>query len=440
MIDERILHGLKRSLEEMKKQGQVPSKSQLDKEYLTFRQRFSPDALQQLEGDALLNAMHAHGNRDSLVYWLEFKDDDDFHGGTFGGIGGGAANKFGIWRRKEDGQWMAADGMREISTEEAVAVANRNRDQFARGCDALQRMPQGGDEDAYRALQKEMDRVAPDVSNSAWGHKYFHMMFPEKIEDYHSLQFQRFYLVKLLQSPPENDGRYLVGGRYVALAMALDLPMTLATRVLSVHYGRPHGYWRVGTSDGTASRNRWGLMRDGSCVAVGWPAVGDLSELEPTREGREKLRSMMQQHYPSTPQAVGRAMQQLFNFRRAISEGDLIVAMDGATVLAIGRAVGLYQFDASSDFCHRIPVEWLSMNEWKLPQPEGRQTTCREIKLTQNRIEIERRLLGAAPVVVVKSVQTPPTQGRMGAVRMPHWAAICMHRYSFSGNCGNAAV
>jgi len=27
--------------------------------------------------EALLNAMHAHGNHDSLVYWLEFKNDDD---------------------------------------------------------------------------------------------------------------------------------------------------------------------------------------------------------------------------------------------------------------------------------------------------------------------------------------------------------------------------
>ena len=36
--------------------------------------------------------MHAlHGNYDSLVYWLEFKNDDEFPTRQFGSIGGGTA-------------------------------------------------------------------------------------------------------------------------------------------------------------------------------------------------------------------------------------------------------------------------------------------------------------------------------------------------------------
>jgi 5-methylcytosine-specific restriction enzyme B len=39
-----------------------------------------------------------HGRQDSglrcLAYWLEFKDDDEFAGYRFGGIGGGSAMKF----------------------------------------------------------------------------------------------------------------------------------------------------------------------------------------------------------------------------------------------------------------------------------------------------------------------------------------------------------
>jgi len=42
--------------------------------------------------------MHDHGNRDSLVYWLEFKDDEEFPA-SFGSIAGGSALKFGIYRR-----------------------------------------------------------------------------------------------------------------------------------------------------------------------------------------------------------------------------------------------------------------------------------------------------------------------------------------------------
>jgi len=36
--------------------------------------------------------MHDHGNRDSLVYWLEFKDDEEFPA-IFGSIAGGSALK-----------------------------------------------------------------------------------------------------------------------------------------------------------------------------------------------------------------------------------------------------------------------------------------------------------------------------------------------------------
>ena len=56
----------------------------------------------------LLETMHTHGNKDSLVYWLEFKNDEEFPA-RFGSIAGGSAFKFGIFRRKETGTWVTAD-------------------------------------------------------------------------------------------------------------------------------------------------------------------------------------------------------------------------------------------------------------------------------------------------------------------------------------------
>lgn len=395
MIDDLVMQGLKKTLEEMKSQEKLPSQAQIDRDYASFRQRFGPDVLRRLDGEELLNTLHAHGNRESLVYWLEFKDDDEFHGYGFGSIAGGSANKFGIWRRKEDSVWVAADGhdQRELSLEEAIAIARRNRDQFIKGCEALQELPQDGNDQAYMALQQELDRVAPDVSDSAWGHKYFHMMFPNKLDDYHVLQFQRFYLIKLLQNPPEGEGRYLAGGRYVALAKAIGLPITMATGVLIARYGRPYRSWRIGTSDGNEPRNQWGPMRENNCVAVGWPDVGDLTSIEHSRGGREKLKSLMQEHYPKAPQAVGRATQQLFNFRGAIAEDDMVVAMDGGTVLGIGKVTGRYEYEPSSSFPNHLPVDWLSLDEWKPAQPEGLQTTVHELKTVPKLIEIERHLI-----------------------------------------------
>ncbi len=103
------------------------------------------------------------------------------------------------------------------------------------------------------------------------------MLYPNKLDDYHNPDFQRYHLIKLLQVPPGGHGRYIVASRYVALANALGIPLNNLTQVLNERDGNPHEYWRIGTSDGTEPRNRWPLMRDGRFVAAGWSELGDLS-------------------------------------------------------------------------------------------------------------------------------------------------------------------
>lgn len=63
------------------------SPDQLNGYDATSRSRFGPEQLGGLNGEALLETTHAHGQRDSLVYWLEFKNDEEFPA-RFGGIFG----------------------------------------------------------------------------------------------------------------------------------------------------------------------------------------------------------------------------------------------------------------------------------------------------------------------------------------------------------------
>lgn len=97
---------------------------------------------------------------------------------------------------------------KDLTVQEAVAFARKHRDQFLRGVDALRRLPAQGTDNEYRTLQEELDRDAPDVSDLAWGHKYFHLIMPDKLDDFHSPDWQRFHLLKMLQLPPAGDGRY----------------------------------------------------------------------------------------------------------------------------------------------------------------------------------------------------------------------------------------
>ena len=258
IMDKKVVSEVKKVQAMLNNEGKLLPKPQLGGFYDTFRRRFSPDRLKNLDGEALLEEIHNHSNRDSLVYWLEFKNDEEFPGMTFGSIAGGSALKFGIYRRKETGIWMkgSPQNQQELSIEEAIKVARNHRDQLIRGAELLGRLPVNGSDSDYATLQQDMDRLVPDVSDSSWGHKYFYMLRPDKLDDYHNPDYQRFYLIKLLQEPPQEDGRYIAAERYVAIARELDMPINHLTTILTNMNESPYRYWRIGTSDGTQPRNR----------------------------------------------------------------------------------------------------------------------------------------------------------------------------------------
>ena len=161
-----------------------------------------------------------------MMYWLEYKNDDEFSTISFGGIGGGSALKFGVFRRKETGNWAVAGKgniPEEITVGQAVEIAQKQRDQLLRGIDLLGTLAGDAGDESTAHFRTNLERLAPDVSNFAWAHKYFHLMFPDKLDDFHNEDWQRFYLRKVLQQPPS-----LSRIRYVcADAVMLQWPWSL---------------------------------------------------------------------------------------------------------------------------------------------------------------------------------------------------------------------
>ncbi len=414
-LDKRIAHELRERYRSLEGEGKFLSDKQLTEYYNTFRSRFGPDRLKNLDGEALLNLMHDIGNKDSLVYWLEFKDDEEFPSTRFGSIAGGSAFKFGLFRKKETGTWTsgAPNNPVKLSVEQAVEIAKRHRDQLIRGVEVLERMPENGTDADYNNLQQQMNRVAPDVSNLAWGHKYFSLLYPEKLDDFHNPDYQRFHLIKLLQLPPQGEGRYLVAGRYVAIARELNLSINNLTTLLNRRDGNPYSYWRIGTRSYPDKRDFWDMMRDTNCVAIGWSDVGDLSTVTNDRAGKESIRQALLSRDPQiNPASVGKAAQQIFHFRWTIATDDLVLASNGGTVLGVGRVTGGYTYDPSGDFPHRRPVEWLSVEPWQQPdqQPdiEGKLTTVFKLRKDKNLLEAEKLIYGTPPVNQPVVSPTPP--------------------------------
>jgi 5-methylcytosine-specific restriction protein B len=382
--------------------GELPSRSSLDLYYGTFRQRFGPEVLRAHDGEALLSLMH-ETSPDGMVYWLEFKDDAEFPA-VFGSIAGGSALKYGLYRRKETGAWMTGPPLaqRELPLDAAIAMARRHRDQLLAAVDALSHLEAGADDAAYKALQATLATVAPDVQDSSWGHKYLSLLFPEQLDDFHALDYQRFHLTKLLQ-PTSGDGRYANAGRFVALSEAFGWPLNHLTTLLVRRNGQPHRYWRIGTTSYATGASHWDAMRDKAHVAIGWKQLGDLSDALAADDFKESVRERFSRAYPRDPRVVGRTAQQVAHFCRRIEERDYVLACDGARVLGIGRVTGPYAFVAADDFPHQRPVEWLDVGDWQLPTTEGLQTTVHEYKrYSENISAIEQRLLEAPH-------QRPPT-------------------------------
>ncbi|MHB9146309.1 MAG: hypothetical protein ACYC5Y_13350 [Symbiobacteriia bacterium] len=394
-----------------------------------FRERFGPEALKHLDGEALLSTMHEHSNHESLVYWLEFKNDEEFPD-IFGGIGGGSALKFYIYKRKETGVWMTGSPQhqRVMTVNEAIQRARLHRDELIAAAQVLERLPLEADLAAYAQLEADMKQAAPYIWEVAWGHKYLSILYPDKLDDFHNTRFQAFHLMKLGLNIPEELGRYSAAGYFVDIARTLGIPIENLTNLLNRRNGRPYGYWRVGTrSDPSATpADRWPLMRDGNCVAIGWPDLGDLTGLIDGRLTEDEVLSRMKAGYPNDPRALGRAVQQVKRFVAGIQDGDLVLAADGQTVYGLGKVQGGYSFDASSDFPHRRPVEWLDVREWHLPDSkEGLLTTVHEIRHFANRVAAERRL--RAPQRPTPGVTVNPPAPAPGApVAGP--AAVGIHK------------
>lgn len=400
-LDPRVQQSLRTFYESLLKRGELLTKEHLSECYALFRERFGPERLKSLDGEVLLNTMHAHGSQDSLVYWLEFKSDAEFPTRQFGSIAGGSALKFGLYKSKDSGEWMAGHPTNQttLPITEAIATARKHRDQLVAAVAVIQDLRVGADDQAYLALQNQLDEVAPDVCRLAWGHKYVSLLFPDKLDDFHAEYFQRHNLIKLLQLPPAQSGLYVSAGRFVSLANQMGWPMNHLTGVLNERNGKPTKYWRIGTKlgEGNDAQDVWPYMTAGGYAAIGWSELGDLSSVLAGDNVKETIAKMLIKEYPNYEANVAsRKAGEIRNFATDMDENDVVLAADGERILGIGPVKGPYRFETTQpeEAPHRRQVEWHTTPEWKLPVTEGLRTTVWKLrKDDRNLVAVERQLL-----------------------------------------------
>ncbi len=357
--------------------------------YARFRQKFGPDVLREMSGEALLRFLHGRGTKDSLVYWLEFKNDEELPG-IFGSIAGGSALKFGIYQSTETEHWMTGHPHKQkrLNLREAIQMAESQRDQLLAGCAVLSSYePETAD---YAQMQARMTEAAPDLEDKGWAHKYFALLFPRLLDDYHNLGYQQYHLIQLHKLPA--DGLYENARFFLGIARQLDIPVTHLGAVLNARDGSPKTVWRVGTTVGGDGPSEWPRMRDGGFAAIGWSETGDLSGIERNAAGKAHVRQLVEAYQSGPAGTVTKGANQLFAFATRASPGDTIVAMEGLTARGVGEVTGDYYFeDGDGPFAHRRPVQWRSLEEWKLPKQEGLFTTFVPLRQPANLVALARR-------------------------------------------------
>lgn len=351
--------------------------------YETFTQRFSPDHLRRLDGEALLMELHGRASHDALVYWLEFKNDPTFETRLFGSIAGGSALKFGIYQRTDDQGWYvsAAGGpgaQRKVSLAEAVGIAARQRDQLLAALDRVRALPPIPDPGPYATLQADVEAAAPDIVQYGFVHKFLHMFCPDRVDDYHSVDHQAHHLL-MMGIEPSGKGLYGNAGAMVAAWRELDVPDVLLaefTSLLNLVNGPPVRWWKVGTGIMDEPDREWVRMRDAKVVSLGYSEIGDITDLVRGAAGegaaKERVRAAIAARWPDTqPQRLGVDTNQVWSFFHRIKENDRVLAMSGQRVLAVGRVAGPYRFAKGEPFAHVRPVEWLTLEPFKTESKAG---------------------------------------------------------------------
>lgn len=420
-LDSKVKEQIQAKYEELLSDGLLPSKSKLEQYYKTFYDKFNPSVLANLDGEMLLETIHK-AFRDSLVYWLEFKDDEEFPY-IFGSILGGSALKYRVFFRRETNEWMTRDTGNyptPISEQEALQIARDNRDQLVRGATVISELPVSASEMDYVKLQQDIKAVAPDIYHLGWAHKYWSLLFPTKLDDYHNVDYQRFHLIQSLQTFPEqhSDDSYYLAWYFVQIAKELNMPMNHLTTVMNYLSSKPYQYWRIGTQEGQTRKSHWEDMLQNEYVAVGWDQLGDLKGFTDKSEVEEHFKITYEQEYQDKG-ALTRKAREVMRFVNVtdyagfVSVDDIVVAMSGQTVLGIGRVIGGYEYQEGKTFPHTRPVKWLSLDEWKLPQADGLRTTCYRLKdkYLDNFIEIERHILHDEVDIQSRVTTEPKTSG-----------------------------
>lgn len=216
-----------------------------------FRNEFGPDVLEKLSGVDILNKIFLHdGDKSTLCYNLEFSQEY-----MRGGIGGGSAYKYSLFKSNKTGQWMSGSSQKHktLTQEEAIEVGSKIRDALVDGARHIENITLDSIVD-FNALEEDLNKIFKDgivKPTASWVHKYYVLLFPEKFLDIHAagmkIDFLNKFRIKPLKGYYANDGQFYD----LAKKSGVKLYSLLDGRIVDLFF---------------ESDNKWKPIKEGSLV------------------------------------------------------------------------------------------------------------------------------------------------------------------------------
>jgi 5-methylcytosine-specific restriction protein B len=204
----------------------------VEKQRNYFISKFSKEVLLSMNPKECLTSLMYLGNPESMVYHLEFKNDDDFTNSYFGSISGGSSGKYTIFNSNKYNQWVKWEKGSQVPISDEVAenLAYEICQKLISIHEMIENSPHKTLEDVRNMINKleAVDEIK-DFYQYGWVHKYFHLHYPNKISMYHSGQVLKSLLVKIkhhfgkMVQKNEERNAYLLDHFFIDIADSLGI-------------------------------------------------------------------------------------------------------------------------------------------------------------------------------------------------------------------------
>ena len=363
----------------------ITERADIEKTREDFIERFGPEKLAALnDNDLLEKVFYTQGsdNTDSLCCWIEMNKECRSH---FGSISGGSAYKFGLFQRQDDGRWQAGSAAKpiDLSYDEALVRGKAIRDALITGCEIIDKAVLNTVED-YEQLD---DLLKSSLSSEgvyydlAWFHKYFSILYPNKLSSYHNNEWQNHILRCLNIAPSE---KYY--GRSGQIALVQNYGRWMYKQFFDIMYSRFGGikrFLRIGSSDENKSyATEW---KKKSIVCIGWSSIGSLEEYKDENGSLIKdsiTERLIETYFHNDSRTASRKAGELIRFYESNNDS-VFVVMDGERLIGFVDNIGNYSFDDMLNMSHIKSGKWKTpfSDEDRLPnKTEGLRTSCVQLK------------------------------------------------------------